>query len=606
MLGFNYIRNHSSYKTHNVVKLGAAMNIPNRESTYLTGEFEKGEFTTVIKLLDGMDCFTLESKIKVHFNKFHRYLNGGTEFYDSKIENLLIPYLDTLPINYKVLSKDEINELTRINYNTEEKYELFPYQKDCVDILYKYLQNKEYVQGVYLLATGLGKTVIAMEMLIRHLELYPNERILWLTFRNDIVNSQKGSWIFKKYQDKIVFLNDGNYSDDKLKQTGKIFITLRQKVITPGFSNDIFNGVIYDECHDACKETIEDSEIKTYDYLLNMKNLRYRLGFSATPLTNDQRQNNGLVKLYGKNDEINYLYKYSIFEGVKIGRLLPIKLNYLLLNEHTYHYNDFIKSFDTLKNEDIINKYQSVIDYLISVIQYQILPKMVYSKGIIWCPSVNMAKKLSEIIKDYINITMKYSTGEYDKFDREFSEAENNYIMFACAKFTTGFDGKNMEFGVNLYPNESGHITIQKIGRFTRLKNNVNYAWFWQIQTIENGLNKLVSSLLKNIDGIDPDFEGKILTSWKGGVNKVELKTDNDMCAIEINANPYRLDLDYKWIQYAIDRGVYLSINPDAHNLKGIHDVQWGIYAANKGALPKTHCLSCWDVIEVDKFFKSV
>ncbi len=55
--------------------------------------------------------------------------------------------------------------------------------------------------------------------------------------------------------------------------------------------------------------------------------------------------------------------------------------------------------------------------------------------------------------------------------------------------------------------------------------------------------------------------------------------------AIEINANPLRLDLDWRWHRYAIEKGVLLSINPDAHRNAGFHDMQYGVHVARKGGL---------------------
>lgn len=54
---------------------------------------------------------------------------------------------------------------------------------------------------------------------------------------------------------------------------------------------------------------------------------------------------------------------------------------------------------------------------------------------------------------------------------------------------------------------------------------------------------------------------------------------------IEINANPRRLDLDWTWIQTAMEQEVMLSINPDAHSLEGIQDIEYGILSAQKGGL---------------------
>lgn len=54
---------------------------------------------------------------------------------------------------------------------------------------------------------------------------------------------------------------------------------------------------------------------------------------------------------------------------------------------------------------------------------------------------------------------------------------------------------------------------------------------------------------------------------------------------IEINANPWRLDIDWRWVPYAIEKGVMLSINPDAHEKDGYRDMIYGVYAGRKGGL---------------------
>lgn len=57
---------------------------------------------------------------------------------------------------------------------------------------------------------------------------------------------------------------------------------------------------------------------------------------------------------------------------------------------------------------------------------------------------------------------------------------------------------------------------------------------------------------------------------------------------IEINASPYRLDLDWQWINYAQEQGVMLSINPDAHEMAGLLDMNYGVAVGRKGGLLKT------------------
>ena len=81
-----------------------------------------------------------------------------------------------------------------------------------------------------------------------------------------------------------------------------------------------------------------------------------------------------------------------------------------------------------------------------------------------------------------------------------------------------------------------------------------------------------------------------------------------DACAankvvIEINANPYRLDLDWRWIDYALNKNVRLSINPDAHECEGLHDMYYGTLVARKGGLYKEMCLNAMSRDEIAIFF---
>jgi len=56
---------------------------------------------------------------------------------------------------------------------------------------------------------------------------------------------------------------------------------------------------------------------------------------------------------------------------------------------------------------------------------------------------------------------------------------------------------------------------------------------------------------------------------------------------IELNANPRRLDMDWRWWPLAREKGVKCSINPDAHSVQGLQDLAFGVGAARKGWLTK-------------------
>ncbi|MBD1398382.1 DNA polymerase/3'-5' exonuclease PolX [Pontibacter sp. JH31] len=82
-----------------------------------------------------------------------------------------------------------------------------------------------------------------------------------------------------------------------------------------------------------------------------------------------------------------------------------------------------------------------------------------------------------------------------------------------------------------------------------------------------------------------------------------------DACAannviIEINANPWRLDLDWRWVAYALEKGVMLSINPDAHHTSGYDDMKYGVLVGRKGGLTKEMTFNAKSAEEVEKYFR--
>ena len=81
---------------------------------------------------------------------------------------------------------------------------------------------------------------------------------------------------------------------------------------------------------------------------------------------------------------------------------------------------------------------------------------------------------------------------------------------------------------------------------------------------------------------------GRLLLRREG--YPIDHKTVIDACAehgviIEINSNPWRLDLDWRWVEYALSKGVILSLNPDAHSTAGYDDMRYGVYMGRKGGL---------------------
>ncbi|MES2996054.1 MAG: DNA polymerase/3'-5' exonuclease PolX [Verrucomicrobiota bacterium] len=72
---------------------------------------------------------------------------------------------------------------------------------------------------------------------------------------------------------------------------------------------------------------------------------------------------------------------------------------------------------------------------------------------------------------------------------------------------------------------------------------------------------------------------------------------------IELNCNPARLDMDWRWWKRARDQGVLCSINPDAHTTAGLHNLGIGVRLARKGWLRKQDVLNTRSSCEISEYF---
>ncbi len=100
---------------------------------------------------------------------------------------------------------------------------------------------------------------------------------------------------------------------------------------------------------------------------------------------------------------------------------------------------------------------------------------------------------------------------------------------------------------------------------------------------------------------------GRLLLRREG--YPIDHKAIIDACAenqvvIEINANPWRLDLDWRWVHYALEQGVKLSINPDAHEKAGYAHMKYGVLVGRKGGLSKEMTFNALSLEEIDRYFK--
>jgi len=197
MFGYLYVREHPSYDY--TCKVGITDNIPDRDSTYATGELHRGTFSSVFKInLDSVDpprvlkerekdprLKTVETKIKDTFQMFHIYYDGGTEFFDRQVIVELESFLQSIGLDYTRLTEEEIKALTRCNrikYSSRRRFtrerdtsvsdtsdkdsdrtggkEPHPYQYDIISNSIEHFQTND--KGTLQLICGVGKTLISL------------------------------------------------------------------------------------------------------------------------------------------------------------------------------------------------------------------------------------------------------------------------------------------------------------------------------------------------------------------------------------------------------------------------------------------------------------
>jgi superfamily II DNA or RNA helicase len=180
--GYIYARNHPSYDVDDACKMGKAINIPERDTQYATGEIKRGYFEAVFEVpIEKMGI--IERSLQYEFRELNVKHDAGTEFYNKKIITLIEPYLITLGIKYKKLSKQEISDLVRCNRvrKTIQKINIqslihilkskrtnnqivsyIPRTDQTIIIGKSVIHFQQYDKGMLVLMCGVGKTLISL------------------------------------------------------------------------------------------------------------------------------------------------------------------------------------------------------------------------------------------------------------------------------------------------------------------------------------------------------------------------------------------------------------------------------------------------------------
>ncbi|MFD1850106.1 DNA polymerase/3'-5' exonuclease PolX [Oceanobacillus bengalensis] len=127
-------------------------------------------------------------------------------------------------------------------------------------------------------------------------------------------------------------------------------------------------------------------------------------------------------------------------------------------------------------------------------------------------------------------------------------------------------------------------------------------------QTEEQIMNRLYTALENPNVSLIAHPTGRLIgrrVGYKVNMEKLIEKAKETNTALEINANPNRLDLSSEWARKAQEAGVLLSINTDAHNYHMLEHMKYGVQTSRRGWIRKDTVINTWPLEKLMKYFKS-
>ncbi len=126
--------------------------------------------------------------------------------------------------------------------------------------------------------------------------------------------------------------------------------------------------------------------------------------------------------------------------------------------------------------------------------------------------------------------------------------------------------------------------------------------------TEEKAMMRLLKAIENPYTTILGHMTGRLLLSRPG--YPVDHTKIIDACAanqvvIELNAHPSRLDIDWRHIQYALEKNVLISIDPDSHHTDGLDDTMYGVLVAQKAMLTREKNLSSFSLNEFENYISN-
>jgi len=214
-----------------------------------------------------------------------------------------------------------------------------------------------------------------------------------------------------------------------------------------------------------------------------------------------------------------------------------------------------------------------------------------------------MAKHCKELGYQYIGITDHSQSATYAGGLRSATIQQQNQVIDSLNQELAPFKiFKGIE--TDILADGSLDYSFETLASFDFTITSIHSGFNMDRQSATARLIKAIKNPFTTILG---HLTGRLLLKREG--YPIDHKAVIDACAtygviIEINGNPWRLDLDWRWVHYAIEQNVWLSINPDAHHKDDFHNMIYGVYMGIKGGLTKQHTFNALSREAVAAYFQ--
>ncbi len=586
---FLYIQTNNDWNYENKCKYGITQNPLERLNTdqhsyktlyksiyeYTITEQYKLNFKQVDKIISIIGrnikyIDKLKNKYKyefVYLNEINKYLvnnNGGTEFIYNDgleiLEKILLIEFNILGIEIKKIS---VNDLQKINDNIKssnnnddfnfefvDSYILRDYQIQIINKAIEIIKNKN---KLYLeLATGAGKTIIAYSII----NIINPKIVIILTPRINICEQN----ISDKYK-QILTNKDCNILCFCIQSFKKVY-----EIIKSNKYSDIF--IWFDEAHWALDGWIENNYNNNYIkdfFLIDEENIKYRLFTSASP---DKNFINRYKNIYGE-----------LYTPIKVSELMKEKW---LCN---------IKVHIFKEKYDDINIF-SLIHFI-----FNIFKELNKNLGMNFNKDCNTATERFMIhyklfienktdIKPFLLLNDEYIDKLTIDIDKEFTDINifnefHNAIGYVVAKYSMGYDNKNIDLLIFNDPKLSSKDIIQSIGRGTRPdqkaeegknKSKINDIILpVNINKDDNGeeydkIKEIVKYLIIDLELEPEQVFNFINNKIKKNKSTVDYKEDDDVEMKTIESMIYYIYTNnYNW---TLQKLIKQLLNNNIHNYK--------------------------------------